>query len=971
MSANLPADEMFEALLGDFLDESSQLLDRLNENLLQLDAWARQLDEGQRAICDAELLNEMFRAAHSFKGLSAMLGLSEINELTHRVENVFDAARRAELYLTSDSVELLFQAVDCLVGLVACLKETDRPAVDTAPVVGQIQQLLQQAGAERQPTNQADAERALTADLPPVAAETAVPRVSSTPAAPLVDYFVDISDERDVPAKYLSIFIDETDLALDSLTETLLDIEGAEGQAARETLLVVSHRIKGSAAAVGLNRPAKLAHFMEDVLQQLREQKGTLSPELADALLRCTDGLRVYVQGLRQGQPESNSFNQLAHELCAAQSSKPAAPARVASTQVARGDDAAAAVELSNVQERLADIAAMAPPHSPTAVGCVTFASDFNLSALKAQLLLQKLLQFGTLYYCEPSADALDALDSVHHLFFGLQTNDSRETIAARLRIGGVQDVVIESSRPEPAAEPVAPSPAPPSTGARIEVPAATASTATAPAETAPAPASLRPAAPATPKSKPDTAENRPTETLRVDIERLDQLMNLAGQLVINKARFTQIGEGLRGVSSGKQAQQLFGNLGLLLDRLVELQPGSDPREAQRELESLTTLARRMQADLGTARDELDRFSGVRASINELFESVHQLDRISDGIQKTVMDTRMVPIGPLFGRFRRVIRDLTRTNGKQIELDIRGEKTELDKRMIDELGDPLIHMVRNSADHGIESPEDRRAAGKPAQGTIVLDAFHRGNSIIIQVVDDGRGLNTERIRQKAIEKNLVAAADAERLTPHQVHQLIWEPGFSTADKVTEVSGRGMGMDIVKSKIEDLNGTVDLESVPGQGTTFTIKLPLTLAILPSLMSEIDGDVFALPMESVVEIVRVKPAEQWTVHGQQTANVRGRVISVVRLSDVFTWNDPAAVKAASDDLTLVILGLDGRELGLVVDRVLGEEDIVIKSLAENYENVIGIAGASILGNGRVSLILDIGAVITMASRRVAAN
>ena len=188
---------------------------------------------------------------------------------------------------------------------------------------------------------------------------------------------------------------------------------------------------------------------------------------------------------------------------------------------------------------------------------------------------------------------------------------------------------------------------------------------------------------------------------------------------------------------------------------------------------------------------------------------------------------------------------------------INGEKTELDKRMIDELGDPLIHMVRNSADHGIESPEVRDAAGKPAQGTVTLDAFHRGNSIVIQVPDDGKGLDADRILAKAIEKGLVTEADAERMTPQQIYQLIWEPGLSTAEKVTEVSGRGMGMDIVKSKIEELNGTVELDSEPGQGTTFTIKLPLTLAILPSLMVEIDGDVFAMPVESVVEIVEHGP------------------------------------------------------------------------------------------------------------------
>ena len=234
---------------------------------------------------------------------------------------------------------------------------------------------------------------------------------------------------------------------------------------------------------------------------------------------------------------------------------------------------------------------------------------------------------------------------------------------------------------------------------------------------------------------------------------------------------------------------------------------------------------------------------------------MHQLELVSDGIQQSVMNVRMLPIGPLLNRFRRVIRDITHVNGKDIALVIKGEKTELDKRMIDELSDPLVHLVRNAADHGIEPPEVREAAGKPRQGTVVLNAFHRGNSIVIQVSDDGKGLDEQRIRRKCVEKGILSEADAEKLTRQQVYQMIWEPGLSTAEKVTEVSGRGVGMDIVRTKIDSLNGSVDVESEPGKGTVLTIRLPLTLAILPSLMVEIGPDVFAMPMESVLEIVNI--------------------------------------------------------------------------------------------------------------------
>jgi two-component system chemotaxis sensor kinase CheA len=405
---------------------------------------------------------------------------------------------------------------------------------------------------------------------------------------------------------------------------------------------------------------------------------------------------------------------------------------------------------------------------------------------------------------------------------------------------------------------------------------------------------------------------------VRVDTDRLDQLMDLAGQLVINRAQLTQISERFKAAVD----------------------------------------------DHGTVH-AIDKLSA------ELFEAIHQLDRVSKGIQKGVMDIRMVPVGPLFARFHRVVRDISRANGKQIRLEIAGEKTELDKRMIDELGDPLVHLVRNAADHGIELPEQREAAGKPRQGTVTLNALHRGNSIVIEVRDDGKGLDADRILRKALDKGLVAEADAHRLTASQIYQLIWRPGLSTAEKVTDVSGRGMGMDIVKTKIEELSGTVDISSEQGKGTTITIKLPLTLAILPSLMVDIAGDIFAMPMEAVTEIVSVGENQVRTVRGRPMATVRGRVVSLVRLGDLLSFHraDVAAETCQTPGTTLVVVSDAGREIGLAVDRVIGEEDVVIKSIAENYENIRGIAGASILGDGRVALILDIPALIAALSKSAA--
>lgn len=979
-------DEFFDSLLGDFLDESGQLLDRLNENLLQLDEWVKSL-EGDCQPCNQDLLNEMFRSAHSLKGLSAMLGLTDINTLTHKIENVFDAARKDELRLDGNAVELMFQGVDRLVALVGALREPGTEGVECQSVIDGIAAMLRGAGAERGPSNQADAERALaeatTASEPAPAAveedppterlpvETTVAEApapaaatNSAAAAPLSDPFEGIRDETQIPAKYLSIFIDEATLTLDQLTETLLALEGGGRRPDLEKLLVTSHRIKGSAASIGLNRGAKLAHLMEDVLQNLLESGGALSPELTDAMLKCSDALRQYVDSLRTGSGNCEQFTQRAQDLLAAQQLRTEreqpGPRGAASPET--GPAAGAAARLAG--ECREDLLRHMPAGMRGCIGQVAFQPGLALVGLKARLVYEKLAAQGEVRAIFPPVEQLDEIEELDCLTFALAGDHPADFIRRQIWVAGVREILIEPVHGQDAGGPPAMASQPP--GAQPAAPATPVASAAKPSAERPTPGTRT-------KDPASDSSGKPAETLRVDIDRLDQLMNLAGQLVINKARFAQIADRLRGALGMKRSVDVLSTVTTVLESMSTAGQNADsPQALEAELELLRSQARRIQAALEPIRRDVDSLNHARNTVNELFEAVHQLERVSDGIQQSVMDTRMVPIGPLFTRFKRVVRDITRVNGRSIRLVIQGEKTELDKRMIDELGDPLIHMVRNSADHGIEPPEVRTAAGKPAEGTITLDAFHRGNHIVIQVRDDGRGLNRERILQKALDRGLVTAADAERMTPQQVFQLIWEPGLSTAERVTEVSGRGMGMDIVKSKIEDLNGSVELDSVPGQGTTITIKLPLTLAIMPSLMVEIQSDVFAMPMESVVEIVALKRQDFSTVHGRLTARIRGRVVSAVRLDEVFQWSrGSTAAEPLGEETTLVIVGEARRELGLVVSRVIGEEDVVIKSMADNYRNVPGIAGASILGDGRVSLILDLAALIDMASERGAAR
>jgi len=314
--------------------------------------------------------------------------------------------------------------------------------------------------------------------------------------------------------------------------------------------------------------------------------------------------------------------------------------------------------------------------------------------------------------------------------------------------------------------------------GPELPAPEVTVELPSAPADRAPAartPTARQPVVEGEPRET-ETGQ-RPTETVRVDIDRLDHLMDLAGQLVINKAQFVQIGDKLQTVLSCKQSARALNKVSAELDRMGgEVALRVDGEHSASMLEGIRSHLRRIQNELEPLRREVQTFSQAHEFVEDLFEAIHQLGRVSDGIQQSVMDTRMVPIGPLFARFKRVVRDITRSSGKQARLEIRGENTELDKRMIDELGDPLVHLVRNSVDHGIESPEVREAAGKPRQGTVTLDAFHRGNSIVIEVRDDGKGLDTERILRKCLEKGLVTKADAEKMTAQQIYQMIWEPG---------------------------------------------------------------------------------------------------------------------------------------------------------------------------------------------------
>ncbi len=374
----------------------------------------------------------------------------------------------------------------------------------------------------------------------------------------------------------------------------------------------------------------------------------------------------------------------------------------------------------------------------------------------------------------------------------------------------------------------------------------------------------------------------------------------------------------------------------------------------------------------GRATEQVNRISVLTnrsVEADELNESIQEQGRLINQLQEAIMSTRMVAIGQVFSRFRRVVRDLSKERQKQVRLGVNGEETELDKKIIDQIGDPLTHMVRNAVDHGIESPQERVAAGKPAEGTLRFDAYHEGNNIHVTVADDGKGIDVARVRAKAIEKGLVTADAADSLSEREILQMIFLPGFSTAQVVTDISGRGVGMDVVKRTIDNLGGHVDIETCLGKGTTFTIKLPLTLAIIQALLVEVGGEIFAIPIANVRETIRIAPKDIFTVEGQaEVIRLRDSVVPIVRLNDVL---DTEVRQASDDRLYVAVVGYEQKQVGLLVDRMVNEQEIVVKALEGEVKKVDCIAGASIMGDGSVSLILDAVALIDFAMKREARN
>ena len=789
-------------------------------------------------------------------------------------------------------------------------------------------------------------------------------------------------------AQYLQMFVDETSEQLDALVDVLLVLESNPSSPSElnESFRLI-HSIKGAAAMMGLDSITLLTHHLENYFERLRSGIQLLDRPMMQLILKCVDFLREATVKLRDGEPLRSSPD-LLDELVNRENSHEASAAIESSSGSRHSTEIAEAVEPIAVEETAVEetavketaaqetaVKASQASHSNPLVDkrlIVYFDRKLELPELKAELILARVRELAEITRVSPAIQDIASIVELRTLQIWIRTVRSDSELRAVAEVVGVELVEIDAVESE-SSGPVAtdavglpPTVLAPGLGNEISMPRVAANAFTAPAE------------PVSSVDVPTHSSDGPSkvaETVRVDIQRLDKLMNLAGELVVNRARFVQIAQQM---SETFKKSGLLGSLRDLCDQLQE-NLLEDSKTAAITQDQIVKAEKRLELQMGinTLQQQLQVLEHGRRSFLQLNEAIDHFSRVSDGLQRGVLDTRMVPVGPLFNRFKRTVRDISGELNKSVNFVIHGEKTELDKRMIDELGDPLVHLVRNAIDHGLESKDVRKSRGKPEAGTLMLEAVHSGNNVLIYVRDDGGGINVEKIKKRVLERGIATSSELENMSDHEISQFIWSPGFSTAEVVSGISGRGVGMDIVKTRIRELSGTIEVHSVFGQGTTFVIRLPLTLAIIRSLLFQLDEGMFAAPIENVREIVSVKDRDIISVHGRNSIEVRGEFIPLIDIEDVFDWhktryayeiNQSDVAANESDNSSVIILSTINKKMGLSVSALRGCENLVVKSLDENFTHIQGLAGASILGDGSVCLLLDIVSCVDLAQERL---
>ena len=683
---------------------------------------------------------------------------------------------------------------------------------------------------------------------------------------------------------------------LQSLNDGLLGLEdNAEDLSILNEIFRNAHTLKGMSATMGYNKIAELTHEMEDVLDMLRKEQLKVTSDIIDTLFKCIDSLEQMINNVANGDPEDlidvsdlvaklsailrgetsrESGNQGNREL---EKSAPAAqPAPADNLNVGEVD-----LELTDTDKKL--IAEAEKSGMRGVYIKVTLADTCLLKSARSYMVMNALEELGDVIRTIPPTEDLE--QEAFERAFEVLLITSAEEAAIQDAVMSISEIdsadtqqLILATTPKPAPAQPAPTPKP-----------------SAPATSPAPPPTPKPSAPAT-KPAPAPAPANPAQkkshagqSVRVDIEKLDTLMNLMGELVINKVRLEQIGQTHR--------------------------------------------------------------------LSELTETLEQMDRVTTDLQNIVMKVRMVPVSQVFNRFPRMVRDVTKELNKEINLTIEGEETELDRTVIDEIGDPIMHLLRNSLDHGIEMPDEREAKGKPRIGEVGLIARHEGNNVVIMVTDDGKGIDADIIRRKAVEKGLYSQEEVDQMDDADAVRIVFLPGFSTAEKISDISGRGVGMDVVRSKIESLSGQVDVETHVNEGSVFKIKLPLTLAIIQAMLVQVQNEMYAIPLASIDSTLSVQLNDISTVQNNEVIVLRGEIIPIIRMEE--TLRVPHFKDTS--ELFVVVVHAGDSKAGIVVDKLIGQQEIVIKTLGNLFMGLKMFSGATVLGDGRVALILDVATML----------
>ena len=675
--------------------------------------------------------------------------------------------------------------------------------------------------------------------------------------------------------QYMDMFLDESHEHLQSLNEGLLSLEeNSDDVSVVNEIFRNAHTLKGMSATMGYNKIAELTHEMEDVLDLIRKEQLKLNEDIIDTLFKCLDSLEQMINSVGDGEAEDVvDVTDLVAKLSSISKGTPMPKAADATAEAAPQEAAdSPSIVLTDIDK---DVLKQAKESGMIGVHVqVTLAATCLLKSARSYMVMNALDELGDVIKSVPPAEDLEQ-EKFDHTFDVLlitaaEVKDVEEALESISEIEKVSVNVVDTEAK--AEEQATPAEAPKAAEAKPQ--------AKAPVKT-PAKAPTKKEA-----SKKDAAHHKhQSQSVRVDIDKLDTLMNLMGELVINKVRLEQIGQTHR--------------------------------------------------------------------LAELTETLEQMDRVTTDLQNIVMKVRMVPVSAVFNRFPRMVRDVSKELNKEINLTIEGEETELDRTVIDEIGDPIMHLLRNSLDHGVEHPDDREAKGKPRTGEVGLIARHEGNNVVIMVTDDGAGINADVIRRKAVEKGMISQEDADKLDDADAVRLIFLPGFSTADKITDISGRGVGMDVVRSKIEALSGHVDVETKIDEGSVFKIKLPLTLAIIQAMLVKVQEEMYAIPLGSIDSTINIQPTDIKTVRNKEVIVLRGEIIPIIRMEE--TLQVPHVKD--SDEIFVVVVHAGEAKAGIVVDNLIGQQEIVIKTLGNLFAGLKMFSGATVLGDGRVALILDV--------------